>query len=775
MKDSENQSITGGFGITEMRSWDMTLLRRYRPRYHAVSRTCTLCALSPCDLGKGRRGACGQDIETFLAREALILAVTGAAAHAAHAGDVVKRLIADCGQDFVLDLGDWIQILMPVTQIVTGTRPQHLEDLLPVLQYVDAQIVRLLAAAHFGGESSTLDLESKTMHAGTMDILAMEVAEVAQVSVHGFPRGGGDTPLVPIGKGDESQQKPLILCIGHHSDVAQRIIDKLDEAGLGGAIEVAGLCCTAHEMIRYAKGGSNSDRCYSARIIGNLRDQLSFVRSGRADVVVVDQQCIRQDLLSETVLTGAFFIATSDLLCGGLPDNTRMDPEDLATDLIHRPNRAVFVSDPDRAAGLSVLLAKQYGRVAAPSNHLVVSMPSNKDSGNDKTGVESGESPDILQSALRCNNCGSCTKHCPLTLPVSEMVSSLGEAIRRAENTPDLHALHVRCLACGRCNTACPQKVPVMEILEASAPADESRGSMKVGRGPIDDYEIKTTGPSIVLGDIPGVVAFLGCPEYQDSRDSVSWMARKLAERGYIVLAAGCVAMDIGMRDGGIYRDFHGRFEAGGVINTGSCVSAANAIGALIKVASIFLHRPLDRNFAEIADYILNRIGAAGIMWGGITPKSFSASAGANRLGIPVVFGPQGYKFRRTLEGSGEENYVLDARSGKKVSASPAPAHLCVVSKTKEEALVQTVRLCIRPNDTTWGRRTKLRHYIELSETLLGKRPHDLADCIRVLDDLPDEYKDDLAKVLRQSNWEPSFIPDPTLLEGLVRHGNKAG
>jgi len=739
-----------GPGIADMRQWDMTLLERYPPRYHPVNRACSLCALGPCDLNKGRRGACGQELETFLAREALLTAVTGAAAHAAHAVDIVERLLSEHGPDLALDLGEWIDLKMPIARIVTGVRPRRLGDLIPVMDYINGQIVRLLSSAHFGGESSYLDLESKTLHAGTMDILAMEIADAAQISGCCFPRGDPETPVVAVGEGEVPRHMPLILCVGHHSDVGRRILERIDREGLDRDVVVAGLCCTAHDMAR-----AKRQKC-TPRIIGNMRDQLRFIRSGRADVVVVDQQCVRVDLLSETLRTGAFFIATSDQSCAGLPDETCRDPEELASEIIGRPVRAVFISDPDRASGLAVAIARRYGRVAHP--------PDNEE---------------IWKNAWPCNNCGLCTIHCPISLPVAKAVFALGGFVdghRTADQSLTLTARQTSaeitrlCLTCGRCESVCPEKIPVMTLLGLSSRTQPYTASMRVGRGPIDDYEIKDTGPSIVLGDIPGVVAFLACPEYHDSRDSLSWMARMLAERGYIVLAAGCAAMDIGIEMP--YNQFSGIFRGGSVINCGSCVSSAHAIGALIKVASIFLHRDLDRNYAEIADYILNRVGAVAVMWGGVTPKAFAASAGANRLGIPVVFGPQGHKFRRTLEGRDGRAPLFDARSGEILTPHLAPPHLSVITKSREEALLQIVRLCIRPNDTTWGRQRKLRNYIELSEKLLGGMPDDLVDYIRVVEDLPEERREGLMHVIT-GNWQPSFIPEPTLLKGLVRHGSE--
>ncbi|MCL4490564.1 MAG: acetyl-CoA decarbonylase/synthase complex subunit alpha [Nitrospirae bacterium] len=765
----EKQDKKTGFGITGMRAWDMLLLERYGPRYYCVNKTCALCALGPCNLEQGRKGACGQDQEVFAAREALLMSVTGASAHAAHADDIVRRAIAEKGPEFPLDLGEWVHIRMPLTRIVTGLNPHCLADILQVLEYINSRIVRLIAAAHFGGESHLLDLESKTMHAGTMDILAMEVADVAQISVYNFPRGESHAPLKRIGI-EDSSDRPFILCVGHNAEVGYRLVQKADREGLSSSVAIAGLCCTAHDMVRGCAGKDNGESTGNGPMIaGNMRDQFRFIRSGRADVVIIDQQCIRLDIVREVLLTGAYLIATSDQTCAGLPDETACDTEMLVSRLSEQQVRAVYISDPDKAARLALALALRKGRETKPS-----ARPS----------VASEEGTDLAQrwqAAARCVSCGLCSEHCPISLPVAEVLSSAGEAVRKASEggkSSDIASLADalgehgnRCLGCGRCNTACPQNIPVMDLLKNDAQKEFPSGWIRIGRGAIDDYEIKSTGPSLVLGDIPGVVAFLTCPEYPDGRGSAAWMARILAERKYIVLAAGCAAMDLGLGEDSLYRRFPGDFDMGGIVNTGSCVSSAHALGALVKVAAIFLHRKLDGNYAEIADYILNRIGAVGLLWGGITPKSFSASAGANRLGVPVIYGPQGRMFRRTLEGSAAVSGVIDARSGREVNTGRAPVHLSVIAGTKEEALIQTARLCLRPNDTTWGRQIKLRNYIELSELFSGTAPTDLIHHVRVPEDIPEERRESTMELIRAAGWEPSFIPDPTLLRELVREG----
>lgn len=49
--------------------------------------------------------------------------------------------------------------------------------------------------------------------------------------------------------------------------------------------------------------------------------------------------------------------------------------------------------------------------------------------------------------------------------------------------------------------------------------------------------------------------------------------------------------------------------------------------------------------YEEIADYIINRVGAVIIPWGAFTQKAFATAAGSARLGIPVIFGSSGERY----------------------------------------------------------------------------------------------------------------------------------
>jgi len=220
-----------------------------------------------------------------------------------------------------------------------------------------------------------------------------------------------------------------------------------------------------------------------------------------------------------------------------------------------------------------------------------------------------------------------------------------------------------------------------------------------------------------------------------------------------------------------LYEKYPGDFDAGCIVNTGSCVSNAHPIGAVIKIASIFAKRNLRGNFEEISDYILNRIGAVAIAWGSQHQKAMAIATGANRLGVPVILGPQGVKHRRAYLGRSEDNekwMVLNARDGKKVYGGPAPEHLLYVAETIEETMVMAARLVMRPNDTPKGRMIKLSNYINLHKQLYGTMPDDVQRFVRAETDIPVTMKDDVIPVLKERGWKPIEIPDPTLLDRMV-------
>jgi acetyl-CoA decarbonylase/synthase complex subunit alpha len=726
--------------ITDLRAWDHRLLQRYEPFYSPFCDMCCLCTFGKCDLTKGKKGSCGIDIRSQQGKIVLIACLMGAACHATHARHVIDYLIKKKGRDHPIDLGEEIELEAPLTRLVAGIKPKNLGDLEEVLDYLEKQITHLLSSTATGQEESYIDFESKALHAGMIDNVALEVSDIAQISALRFPKGDPDAPLVELGMGVVDKSKPVILCVGHNVAPGSEIINYLEKSGIYGSVEVAGICCSAHDLTRYST---------SAKIVGPVSRQLMFVRSGVADVMIIDQECIRADLIDEAKKVGTRFIATTDQVCAGLPDMTKSPVDSIVKGLVSGSNPAVLIHDPAKVGEVAVKVALEI----APSRRASI-IPNEQE---------------ILDTTLRCKNCERCRRACPIDLPINEAIYAA-----RGKNFDLLAQIYDKCLSCGRCESECPEHIPIVSAMRVAAMEKirNEKYKMRSGRGPIKDVEIRNVGRPIVMGEIPGVIAFVGCANYPNGNKELAEMADEFAKRRFIVVASGCSAMDIARykdeNGQGLYEKYSGDFDAGCILNTGSCVSNAHIMGAAVKIANIFAKRKLRGNFEEIADYTLNRIGAVAIAWGAQHQKAASIATGANRLGIPVILGPQGAKYRRAFLGRADkkENWmVYNARTGEKVYGGPAPEHLLYVVETKEEAMVTAARLVMRPNDTSKGRMIKLSHYIDLHQKLYGLFPDDLHLFVRTEADLPITMKDQLLKVLKEKGWEPTEIPDPTLLE----------
>jgi acetyl-CoA decarbonylase/synthase complex subunit alpha len=721
--------------IPDLRNWDMRLLKTYKPFYAPMCDMCCFCTYGKCDLTGTRSGACGIDISAQQSRVVLLACCMGMSAHAGHARHVLEYVIEKFGPDYKIDLGDQILVEAPHVRTVLGMKPETVGDLEKALEYVEGELVHLISSLHTGQEGSNLDFESKALHVSMLDHVGMEIADIAEIVGFNYPSSVADTPLVGLGWGSVDRTKPVICLIGHNPVTAIPIVDYINANNLQDKVEVAGICCTALEVTRY------SDK---AKVIGPLSRQLFFVRCGIADVIVTDEQCIRTDMPQEAAKAGTALIATSDKVCYGLDDETKKTADEIIREMVDE-GKQTLIFDPDLAAEVAVKVALEM----APKRN--------------KTLVTEAEVPEMAKDHKLCN---LCSHVCPNLLPV-------GDAVEAAKNG-NLNLLRFvfeRCLGCGKCDQECPRHVPIIKMMQAAASWES--WNVRAGRGPIMDTEIRKVGAPIVLGTIPGIIAIVGCSNFPDGMEEVADIAEEFAKRKYIVVLTGCSAMAAGMKkdkDGKtVYDKFPPNFEAGGVINIGSCVSNAHITGAAMKVANIFATLPLRGNYEVIADYILNRVGACGLAWGAYSQKAASIATGCNRLGIPVVLGPHSSKYRRLYMSKKEEDdwSVMDGRERKMVdTGEPSPEHLITVVESKERAMVTMAKLCIRKNDTPQGRQLKLTHYISLYKQYMGnKLPEDLHLFIRKTTDIPIFYKKEIMPYLEQVGWkEKPVLTLPTLI-----------
>ena len=134
------------------------------------------------------------------------------------------------------------------------------------------------------------------MLAGILDHVGMEVSDIAQVTALGFPKSDPDVPLVEVGIGTIDQTKPVIIAIGHNVAGVTYIMDYMEDHDLTDKVEIGGLCCTAFDMTRYKR---EDRKAPYAKIVGTISKELKIVRSGIPDVIVLDEQCVRADLVEE--------------------------------------------------------------------------------------------------------------------------------------------------------------------------------------------------------------------------------------------------------------------------------------------------------------------------------------------------------------------------------------------------------------------------------------------------------------------------------------------
>jgi acetyl-CoA decarbonylase/synthase complex subunit alpha len=725
-------------GISGLREWDKILLSKYNAVYTPMCDQCCYCTFGTCDLTGNKEGACGINMEGHNAREFMLRVITGAAAHAGHGRHLLHHMIDLYGADYPLKVGA-TNIIAPNVQLVTGKKPETLGDLEDALDYVEEQLVQLLATVHVGQEGEAIDFESKAMHGGMLDHVGMEVSDIAQIACLEMPKADENAPLAEIGMGTIDSEKAVLLVIGHNVAGVTNIIDYIEEHGLSDKIELCGLCCTALDMTRYKTEGGDLPK---AKVVGSLAKELKMIRSGVPDVIVVDEQCIRADVLREARELMMPVITTNEKIMYGLPNRSDDDVEDIINDLKSCEQDGALVLDFDKLGEIAPRLAMEMSVIRKEKG--VASLPTDEE---------------FRELTSKCVHCLACELDCPTNLPISDAMTAAAEG-----NLVPFEELHDNCIACGRCEQACPKKIPIVNVIEKAAQKviREEKGTVRAGRGQISDPEIREEGVNLVMGTTPGIVAMVGCSNYPSGTRDLYTIAEEMLRRNYIVLVSGCTAMDVGMyrnEDGEtLYEKYPARFQKGNLINVGSCVSNSHITAATIKVAAIFAQRNVTGNYEEIADYVLNRVGAVGVAWGAYSQKASSIGTGCNRLGIPVVVGPHGSKYRKALIGKpyDEKKWkVYDARNGSEMNLPAAPEYLLTSAETAEELMPMLAKSCIRPTDNNMGRMIKLTHYIELSEKYLGVMPDDWHKFVRTETDLPLARREEFLKTLEEKHgWE---------------------
>jgi acetyl-CoA decarbonylase/synthase complex subunit alpha len=715
--------------------WDRALLERYPPLYTLPREICRDCDLGPCDLDR-TAGKCGLTSAAFLGRLSLRKACRGCLGQMVASRRLLDHALKVWGESQPVSMGEVLTMsdACPPVGTLTGIYVKNLKDLNRVLSYGEAQLARLTSAG-YSGTGTVADFEGMVMHAGSVLLMAMGVAEMIKVACFGFASAANQKidelenfpPATSAGGWASIEPgKPVIALVGDDFLPAWYAIESLKQGDALNKVELCGVGPAGDDVARFHAG---------CRIVAPMVKAGKAIRNGVFDVILASDGCVPLDLASEAARVGSRLIWVGSQGVAGLPDVTDR-PADAIVDGLVNGGRAVWIRDVEKA-----------GEVAARTAQKV-----------DITQRHSFREDSAVQQALKCGrDCDLCTMACPNNLPLSEAVRQLAGG-----KWDGFSVVEKGCYFCGKCESACPAGVGLRDIIVAAErrQADKDRFLMRPGRGPLPLTEILQSAFSMVWGNAPGIVVIAGCGDAP--RDEVGWLAYELTRRNCIVFVAGCAGGEIARnyheRKGKyIFEQYLASVEPRSLVNCGGCaaISLANNMYMYSRAAGGI---PLYGGIPEVGEGSFYTTFSL-IVWGSLPDRMYAAAAAYARLGIRVVVGPaSGWTWGRYLPGNRYDRskwWVYHGEDGRKRETEPIPEHLIVPVETKEEALTMAARTFFSTSEMREGRAARLDLLIELCRIFYGQLPEDWHLLVRSHLDIPTRHRIKLIKALRdEQGWE---------------------
>ena len=306
----------------------------------AVGSCCKHCGMGPCrvPLPKGkeetpeekqkRRGVCGATAETIAARNFIRMIAGGAAAHSDHGRGVAELFLAvakgeapgyeikdeqkllQVALDLGVEIGDRTnsEIAADIGQIALDEYGKQGGELITLRKAplkrqelwrkegvaprgIDREIVEILHRTHIGVDQDYKSLLKQGVRAALADgwggsMMATELQDILF-----------GTPAPILGKanlGVLEEDQVNIIIHGHEPLLSEMIVAaaqdpemiKLAKAKGATGINLAGMCCTANEILMR----------HGVAIAGNFLQQELAIVTGAVDAMVVDVQCIMQSV-----------------------------------------------------------------------------------------------------------------------------------------------------------------------------------------------------------------------------------------------------------------------------------------------------------------------------------------------------------------------------------------------------------------------------------------------------------------------------------------------
>ena len=511
---------------TDIAEMDNLLLDRYPPVHTSVEKTCKDCHLGPCDLGN-LKGACGLDLEGYQAKLSLQSACRGLSIILSTTRDLLDNCLRDYGEQEEVKWGKNVAYGMMTVNSLVGYSPTTLAEANKVMTYMESQLAELLASASGGFEGSALNLQSKTLHAGTLALAGMDLIEFLKHSFFDFCWSPDKElaelptwpdPIIQTGMGTADKSKPVITFAGYDFLPAWNVVKIIKKSGLEDKIEICGIGSAGHDLARF----------YDRTKILTTGVKISRVlRMGIPDILVISDTCSKTNILEEAAKTDTKVIATSFKQNMGLEDRAAENVDDIVNDLLgDKP--AVLITVPEKAAEVAVKAVEKV-KAKRKESYLL-------------------SQEEIKTLAAKCDGCDACVKACPNSLNISAAMKTAVDG-----DLSKLCDLHHQSIYCGKCEQACPQEIPVVDLILGSAEKalEEDKSVMRAGRGTFSNLEVRDW--AITGFSVPVTMGIIGCGNTKGSELEVAQMANDFISNNYAVSVAGCVASEIAR-----YKDEYG-------------------------------------------------------------------------------------------------------------------------------------------------------------------------------------------------------------------------
>ena len=327
-------------------AWDRWDAQQPQCGFGQLGVCCRICNMGPCRIdpfgGELRRGVCGADADTIVARNLVRMIAAGAAAHSDHGRDVVHALLLAAEGKGGYAIKDPLKLrriaaefgiaadgrtdaeLAKAVAEFAGRMFGQQEGELPLLSRapakrqeiwrklgisprgIDREIVEVMHRSTMGVDTDYRNILMQGMRASLADgwggsMIATDLQDV----IFRSPQ-----PIrAAVNLGVLRRDAVNLVVHGHEPVLSEMIVaasrdpELLKQAASQGAngINIAGICCTANEILMR----------HGIPVAGNFLQQELAILTGAVELMVVDVQCVMPSLASLTNCFHTKLVTTS--------------------------------------------------------------------------------------------------------------------------------------------------------------------------------------------------------------------------------------------------------------------------------------------------------------------------------------------------------------------------------------------------------------------------------------------------------------------------------